>query len=69
MSLRLIHTGMKTLYVRTEKALARQYFGAGSSDPLLLALINSFDPRTLNLRYFTTQHGWQVSKWPDKLGI
>ena len=42
MSLRLIHTGMKTLYVRTEKALARQCFCTGSSDPLLLALINSF---------------------------
>ena len=26
MSLRLIHTGMKTLYVRTGKALARQCF-------------------------------------------
>ena len=39
MSLRLIHTGMKTLYVRTEKALARQCFCTGSSDPLLLILI------------------------------
>ena len=42
MSLSLIHTGMKTLYVRTEKALARQCFCAGSSDPLLPAFINSF---------------------------
>ena len=43
---------MKTMCVRTEEALARPCFCAGSSDPLLLALINSFWLRL---------HGWQVS--------
>ena len=46
------------LCVRTEKALARPCICAGSSDPLPLALINSF---WLRLQIRTTQHGWQVS--------
>ena len=55
------------LCVQTEKALARPCFCAGSSDPLLLALINTSDPyntawlASFYIRSYMDGHQWKFS--------
>ena len=55
------------LCVRTEKALARPCFCAGSSDPLLLALIKTSDPyntawlASFYIRSYMDGHQWKFS--------